>query len=279
MYKGALTIPGFTFTNFVAGSEARLSVWVCSLYVGMHFISSMYAEVLGLRAAQFWKCFFLLIVGGQRAFLWQNIIDLTLGSNMFSISVCCIFPSSSNWVGEICRLDILLIYFDLSCRLCSKSDDWSRLTFTLVRWYLALKSNVFEQIWVTLQWMSLSCLFAVNKMVCCFQWNRCRFGLERTGTASEFMTLGHVHNTSGNSVCLTFRWCGLLIPDFAATYSDWPLSHCMAPCEKRNKSNVAKKSSEPKGYISHVHFGLCVCSILYLSTWIQQLLALLFKIL
>lgn len=32
-----------------------------------------------------------------------------------------------------------------------------------------------------------------------------QFGLERTGTAPEFMILGFVSNTSGNSVCLTFR--------------------------------------------------------------------------
>lgn len=134
MYKGALTIPGFTFTNFVAGSEARLSVWVCSLYVGMHFISSMYAEVLGLRAAQFWRFFFLLVVGGQRAFVWQNIIDPRLGSNMSSISVCCIFPSSSNWVGEICciwsvALDILLIYLICLVDFVAKSDDGTPFDF------------------------------------------------------------------------------------------------------------------------------------------------------
>lgn len=53
MSKGALTIPGFTFTNFVAGSSGQIECVSVQYMCGHALISSMYVELLGLRAAQF----------------------------------------------------------------------------------------------------------------------------------------------------------------------------------------------------------------------------------
>lgn len=51
MSKGALTIPGFNFTNFLAGSAGQIECVSVHCICGHAFILSMYVELLSLRAA------------------------------------------------------------------------------------------------------------------------------------------------------------------------------------------------------------------------------------
>lgn len=140
MSKGALTIPGFTFTNFVAGSSGQIGcAWLFTVCVGM-----LLYKLLGLRAASCERFFFSLNVGGQGGVcVTEYHRPDTMKQNVLQClsAVCCtVYPSCSNWVGANCCIWSVALGFcflsttcaNLFGKLCSKSDDGSCLTFTLV---------------------------------------------------------------------------------------------------------------------------------------------------